>query len=59
MSDYQAEINAKIDFHLTKAAALIDWRDLLQSDPSFDWSNVTDEQKYIVDNFPCDGVPGK
>lgn len=56
---YQAELETKIDYHLTKAASLIEWKDLLLSDPSFDWSNVTDEQKYIIDNFPCDKVPQK
>lgn len=59
MPDYQAELNAKIDFHLTKAAALIEWRDLLLDDPSFDWKKVTAEQKYIIDNFPCDNVTYK
>lgn len=53
MPNYRSELKTKVSFHLSKAKHIIDWLDLLESDSEFDWENITDEQKFIIEHFPA------
>ena len=53
MPNYRSELKTKVSFHLSKATNILEWLDMLESDPGFDWENITEEQKFIIEYFPA------